>query len=68
MSSDESDNDLNAEECQKAVDQFVEVTNTDEALAQFYLQDRDWDAVKSINDYFADIGRTAPSTSEQPQQ
>lgn len=28
--------------CQQRVEQFAEITGTDEACAQFYLQDRQW--------------------------
>ncbi|KAG0714100.1 Tyrosyl-DNA phosphodiesterase 2 [Chionoecetes opilio] len=38
--------------CQKLVEQFAELTNTDEALAQFYLQDRDWNLERSVNAFF----------------
>ena len=34
--------DLTAVECQSRIDQFVEVTNTDEAEAQSVLQDHEW--------------------------
>lgn len=43
-----------AQECQKRVEQFAEVTNTDEALAQFYLQERQWNLDTALQDYFAD--------------
>jgi hypothetical protein len=39
--SDHSEDEANlpsAAECQKAIDNFVQFTATDEALAQFYLQ------------------------------
>ena len=53
--SDEEDKDLpSAADCQKRVEQFVEITNTDEALAQFYLQDREWNLESSIQAYFAE--------------
>ena len=32
--------------------QFVELTCTDEMLAQFYLQDRDWNVERSVQAYF----------------
>ena len=44
--------DLSAEECQSRVDQFTQVTQTDEALAQFYLQPRNWDVEASIEAFF----------------
>ncbi|XP_050714814.1 tyrosyl-DNA phosphodiesterase 2-like [Eriocheir sinensis] len=40
--------------CQKLVEQFAGLTNTDEALAQFYLQDREWDLERSVNAFFED--------------
>lgn len=40
--------DLSATECQSRIEQFTQVTQTDEALAQFYLQDRNWDVEASI--------------------
>lgn len=45
----------NDEDCQKLVEQFVACTNTDEALAQFYLQDRNWNVRRSVNDYFNNL-------------
>uniref|UniRef100_A0A0P4WDA6 UBA-like domain-containing protein n=1 Tax=Scylla olivacea TaxID=85551 RepID=A0A0P4WDA6_SCYOL len=41
--SDDDDNVPDVATCQKLVEQFAELTNTDEACAQFYLQDRQWD-------------------------
>jgi len=39
MSDSEDDANLpSAAECQQAIDNFVQITQTDEALAQFYLQ------------------------------
>jgi len=40
---------------QKLVHEFEGITNTDEALAQFYLQDHDWDLSRALNTYFASI-------------
>ena len=37
-----------AKECQERVEKFAEIANTDKALAQFYLQDRDWDALAEM--------------------
>lgn len=42
MSSAEEENNLTAKECQERINQFIEVTNTDEAEAQSVLQDHDW--------------------------
>jgi hypothetical protein len=39
----ETDSDIpDRETCQKLTEQFAEITGTDEACAQFYLQDRNW--------------------------
>ena len=34
---------LSAEECGERCRSFVDATGTDEALAQYYLQESDWD-------------------------
>ena len=44
--------ELSAAECQARVEQFAQITETDEALAQFYLQDRDWNVEASIAAFF----------------
>lgn len=56
MSSDESDNENlpSADECQKRCEEFAEITGTDTACAQFYLQDREWNLERSVNDFFED--------------
>ena len=41
-----------AAECQARVEQFAQITETDEALAQFYLQDRNWNVEASIAAFF----------------
>jgi len=41
--------DLSADECQARIDQFVQITTTDDAMAQFYLQDRNWDLESSVS-------------------
>lgn len=42
--SDGSDSDIpDRDTCQKLTEQFAEITGTNEACAQFYLQDRKWD-------------------------
>ena len=33
-------------------EQFVELTQTDEMMAQFYLQDRDWSVERSVQAFF----------------
>ncbi|KAG8187623.1 hypothetical protein JTE90_027033 [Oedothorax gibbosus] len=56
MSSDSSDSDdiPDVAECQRLCEQFAEITGTDSACAQFYLQDRSWDLDRSVNDFFED--------------
>ena len=39
----EEDNIPDRETCEGLTQQFAEVTGTDVALAQYYLQDRNWD-------------------------
>nr|CAD7440518.1 unnamed protein product [Timema bartmani]CAD7457834.1 unnamed protein product [Timema tahoe] len=50
--SEEEHNIPDRETCQKLTEQFAEITGTDEACAQFYLQDRDWDLERSVNAFF----------------
>ncbi|XP_069705027.1 tyrosyl-DNA phosphodiesterase 2-like [Periplaneta americana] len=51
--SDESDANIpDRETCQKLTEQFAEITGTDEACAQFYLQDRGWNLERSVNAFF----------------
>lgn len=74
MSSTDEIGDLpSAQECQKRVEQFAEVTNTDEALAQFYLQERQWNLDAALQDYFADnpgppIAKKAKTEAKAPTQ
>ena len=42
----------NAKEAADLVSQFAEVTGTDTACAQFYLQDRDWDLQVLFNAFW----------------
>src|SRR3989442_10444635 len=51
---------------QQLVEQFVKITNTDEALAQFYLQDREWKLDKSVNDYFDDLKKSMKEKKTRP--
>ena len=44
--------DLSADDCQARIDQFVQITETDDAMAQFYLQDRKWDVESSVTAFF----------------
>nr|XP_027207911.1 tyrosyl-DNA phosphodiesterase 2-like [Penaeus vannamei] len=55
ISLDEEDEDEDIPDvatCQSLVEQFAEITGTDEACAQFYLQDRKWDLERSVNAFF----------------
>lgn len=52
MSSQEEEDVPPREVCQKRIDGFVEVTHTDEALAQMMLQDHGWDLEKAIQAHF----------------
>ncbi|KAK7086708.1 Tyrosyl-DNA phosphodiesterase 2 [Halocaridina rubra] len=59
IDNDDDDTEQNipdAKSCQERVEKFVEITGTDEALAQFYLQDRNWDVALSVNAYFGNVG------------
>ncbi|GFY69305.1 hypothetical protein TNIN_421821 [Trichonephila inaurata madagascariensis] len=51
MDSDDSDNSEDipeVSECQRLCECFAEITGTDEACAQFYLQDRKWDLEATV--------------------
>lgn len=53
LDEEEDDEDVpDVATCQRLVEEFASVTGTDEALAQFYLQDRKWDLERSVNAYF----------------
>ena len=43
MSDSENDNLPSGPECLRRCQEFATVTNTDSALAMFYLQDVEWD-------------------------
>ena len=60
-----SDDVPSADECQARVEKFAQITQTDEALAQFYLQERDWNVEASIAAYFGDTGKLAVKRKEQ---
>jgi len=54
MSEDEAgDKSLSSAQCQNAIDEFVSVTKTDEALAMFFLQDHNWLVGPALEAYFA---------------
>ncbi|XP_049857278.1 tyrosyl-DNA phosphodiesterase 2-like isoform X1 [Schistocerca gregaria] len=52
MSNSEDEDIPDRETCQKLTEQFAEITGTDVACAQFYLQDRKWDLQRSVNAFF----------------
>ena len=62
--------DLSASECQSRIDQFVQVTQVDEALAQFYLQPRNWDVEASVASYFErnNLPKGSPSNKRPADQ
>jgi len=51
--------EFNEENCQKRIDEFVEVTSTDIAVARRFLQDRKWSVVRAINGYFRELRKEA---------
>ncbi|KAK4289355.1 hypothetical protein Pmani_037668 [Petrolisthes manimaculis] len=55
-SDEEEDDDIidipDVATCQKLVEEFAAITSTDEACAQFYLQDRKWNLEHSVNAFF----------------
>jgi len=62
--SDEEKDFPDAATAQKLVHEFEGITNTDEALAQFYLQDHDWDLPRALNTYFASIIKNDDDTED----
>lgn len=55
MSEDEQDVHVPAKaECESRINSFVEITSTNEALAQMMLQDNDWKLDLAIAEYFKD--------------
>ncbi|XP_037081097.1 tyrosyl-DNA phosphodiesterase 2-like isoform X2 [Pollicipes pollicipes] len=48
----EEDNIPDAATCQERCSEFASITGTDEACAQFFLQDHEWDLTRSLNSYF----------------
>ncbi|XP_046400304.1 tyrosyl-DNA phosphodiesterase 2-like isoform X1 [Ischnura elegans] len=61
------DQGLNAEKCQDLVEKFVEITATDSACAQFYLQDRKWNLERSVSDFFEANTSTREDTTTEPE-
>jgi len=60
----EEDNlNLTANECQARIDQFVEVTKTDEAEAQSLLQEHDWNVINALNAFLGQQTSMEASTS-----
>ncbi|XP_050401717.1 tyrosyl-DNA phosphodiesterase 2 isoform X2 [Patella vulgata] len=65
MSDSEEDGNLPPQqECLERCKQFAELTGTDRALAMFYLQDREWDLQRSVNDYFESMGKAGGSDDD----
>ncbi|CAG0923643.1 unnamed protein product, partial [Notodromas monacha] len=65
LSSDDdlSDEDVpDAETCQERIDEFVSVTQTDQAFAQMFLQRRGWDLERSVNEFF----QKGPAAGSKP--
>jgi len=54
MSDDDDGNIPDAATAQKLVKEFEGVTNTNEALAQQYLQEDDWDLTRALNRFFTE--------------
>jgi len=52
---------------QRMVKEFEAVTNTDEILAQYYLQENGWDLSKALNVYFAAKCEKAEDSSVLPE-
>ena len=53
MSEEEDTNIPDAATCQSRCVEFAKITGTDEACAQFFLQDHDWDlSVRQFSQYF----------------
>lgn len=49
---------------QKLVKEFEGITNTDEAFAQFCLQEADWDLSRALNSHFASVCQEAEARLE----
>lgn len=71
--SDEEADDITADGAQQLIDQFVDVTDSNDALAQMFLQKRKWKLLPAINDYFEQISNppaaaAVPNRSLSPAQ
>jgi len=53
MSDGEDDGVPDSATAQKLVKEFEHITNTDEIMAQMFLQDNAWDLSKALNNFFA---------------
>lgn len=49
---------MTADGAQQLIDQFVAVTDTNDALAQMFLQKRKWKLLTAINDYFEQVSNS----------
>lgn len=58
---------ISDENCQKLIDQFTSITQTNEAEAQMLLQERNWNLDLALNDFFGgeDAAKNTVSTAGQ---
>lgn len=54
----EEDNLPSGAECLARSKEFAKITNTDMALAMFYLQDTKWDLDKAVNAFYETTNET----------
>ncbi|XP_068201510.1 tyrosyl-DNA phosphodiesterase 2-like isoform X2 [Palaemon carinicauda] len=59
-SQEDESNIPDAKTCQDRVERFAAITGTDEALAQFFLQDRNWNLEASVNAFFESQAPDSP--------
>ncbi|TKR93253.1 hypothetical protein L596_007746 [Steinernema carpocapsae] len=53
---------------ESALVEFVQITNTDEACAHFFLQDVDWDIQRAVTAYFETINAIGPEIERHRQE
>lgn len=63
---DEDGDDLKDEDCQKLIDEFVSITDTNDAIGQMFLQQRQWKLPLAVNDYFEQIAADPGPKSAPP--
>lgn len=57
---DEDDNSApSGPECLELCKRFAEITETDRALAMFYLQDTKWNLDRALNEFFKQTGKSS---------